>query len=176
MKPGARIAARTTRNNKIGIIGTQATINSKIYNEFINEISPNALVVGKACPLFVPLIEEGLIDDSVTREMASRYLSDFKEKNIDTLILGCTHYPLLQKTIAETMGEDVILVNPAYETAKELSRMIKENGIETLRIQSEKNNMYELYVSDTAEKFKDFAKTILPFEVETIKQINIEDY
>lgn len=176
VKPGAKVAIETTKNNKIGIIGTQATINSKIYSDFINEITLEATVIGKACPLFVPLVEEGLIEDSVTKEIASRYLQELIAQQIDTLILGCTHYPLLRKTIGQIVGKDVSLVNPAFETARELKQLLQEEGISTKEEQTNKRIMYELYVSDTAEIFKEFAKSILPFDVETIKQINIEEY
>lgn len=176
VKPGAKVAAQTTHNKKIGIIATEATISSNIYTEFIKEISPESSVISKACPLFVPLVEEGLTQDWVTKEIAARYLQELKKCNIDTLILGCTHYPLIRKLIGEVMGQDVTLVNPAYETAKELEKLLQDERLEARHCQNDKNKMYELYVSDTAEKFKTFALSILPFEVETIKQINIEEY
>ena len=86
-------------------------------------------MIGKSCPLFCPLVEEGLLHDSVTDEIASRYLSELKGKYIDTLVLGCTHYPLLRSTLRRLMGEDVVLVNPAYETAIELKGLLREQGL-----------------------------------------------
>ena len=102
--PGASAAAKATGNKKVGIIGTEGTIASEIYSGVINEITPGIMVEGKACPLFVPLVEEGMLDDEVTTEIARRYLSELKMKDIDTLILGCTHYPLLRDTVANIMG------------------------------------------------------------------------
>ena len=123
IKPGAKIAANTTQNGKIGIIATQATIQSKIYTHFIQDLNPELTVVGKACPLFVPIVEEGtFLNDPILDAIANRYLDEVKQYDIDTLILGCTHYPLLQSTLGRLMGENVTLVNPAYETARELDR------------------------------------------------------
>lgn len=172
VKPGAKVAAKTTRNGRIGVIGTVGTIESGIYSEFLSQTNPKVEVFGKACPLFVPLVEEGLIDDPVTIDMAKRYISVLLEKHIDTLVLGCTHYPLLRKTIRSVVGEDVILVNPAYETAKSLAEVLTNNG---LRNNSMAKRNHEFYVSDGAEKFRQFANTILPCEVMETTDINIEE-
>lgn len=126
VKPGARVAAEVTRNGKIGVIGTEGTIGSQIYTDFIHNINPDAKVTGKACPLFVPLVEEGLLQDPVTDEIASRYLTELIDIGIDTLILGCTHYPLIRSTVGRIMGEEVTLVNPAYETAAELKKLLTD--------------------------------------------------
>ena len=98
VKPGARVAANTSKNGKIGIIGTEGTIRSEIYNEYIKQVNANIEVYGKPCPLLVPLVEEGLINDPITREMIGRYTKDIIVKDIDTLVLGCTPYPLLRNT------------------------------------------------------------------------------
>ena len=172
VKPGAKVAANTTRNGRIGVIGTEGTIQSGIYNEFLSKTNPKVKVFGKACPLFVPLVEEGLFDDSVTLEIAKRYISVLLEKQIDTLVLGCTHYPFLRKTIRKVVGEDIILVNPAYETAKALSEVLTEKG---LRNDSTPKLNHKFYVSDGAEKFRQFANSILPCEVMETKDINIEE-
>lgn len=100
-------------------------INSKAYSSVLKSMNPAVEVFGKACPLFVPLVEEGLLHDTVTDEIASRYLSVLKEKYIDTLVMGCTHYPLIRSTIARTMGDEVTLVNPAYETAVQLRTLLR---------------------------------------------------
>lgn len=172
VKPGAKVAAETTKNGRIGIIGTEGTIHSGIYNEFLSETNPNVKVYGKACPLFVPLVEEGLLEDSVTYEMAGRYLNELLQYGIDTLVLGCTHYPLIRHTIQKVVGDGITLVNPAYETAISLKEVLVANHIEN----AGNGGGHRFYVSDGAEKFKEFANTILPCEVLKTKDINIEQY
>lgn len=117
VKPGAKVAARTTRNKKIGLIGTRGTVNSELYPAIIHEYDPRIQVIGQACPLLVPLVEEGWLKDEVTVEVTKRYLDPLLEQGVDTLILGCTHYPLLRSLMRQVAGESVTLVNPAYETA-----------------------------------------------------------
>ncbi|WP_434310127.1 glutamate racemase [Hominifimenecus sp. rT4P-3] len=175
VKPGAKTAAKASKNGRIGVIATDATINSGLYTKFIQSINPNLQVFGKACPLFVPLVEEGLTHDFVTEEIAKRYLKELKEKEIDTLILGCTHYPLLRSLIGGVMGDAVQLVNPAYETALGLRRLLTEK-----RLLSEDaacaEGKYEFFVSDGAEKFRVFANSILPYEIQTTQIVDIEKY
>ena len=175
VKPGAKVAAQTTQNGKIGVIGTEGTIRSEIYTKTIHRENKDAQVMGRACPLFVPLVEEGWIKDPVTVAVAERYLQPFKESDIDTLILGCTHYPLLRSTVREIMGEGVNLVNPAYETARELKQLLAEKGLTNIQSQEEARK-YQFYVSDQADKFMRFADSILPFDVNPTKKISIEEY
>ena len=111
----------------------------------------------------------------MTVEVASRYLKELQEKDIDTLILGCTHYPLLRSTIGQIMGEGVQLVNPAYETALELGKLLKEQNMQSTG-QGQSDFPYRFYVSDLAEKFKGFANSILPFDVEKTQKIDIEKH
>lgn len=173
VKPGAKVAANTSRNGKIGVIGTEGTIRSEIYNDYIKKVNGHIEVYSKPCPLLVPLVEEGLIDDPITRDMIGRYTKDIIEKDIDTLVLGCTHYPLLRKTIQSVIGEQISLVNPAYETAKALNDILIANGLKNDEIVKKD---HKFYVSDGAEKFMKFAKSILPCEVVEIKDVNIENY
>lgn len=175
VKPGARVAAQVTRNHKIGVIGTRATINSCIYKEFIQRQNPENEVIGKACPLLVPLVEEGWLKDAVTVEVARRYLEPLLRQDIDTLILGCTHYPLLRSVMRELVGEKVTLVNPAYETAKDLQRLLEERGLASPG-KEEAEFPYRFYASDSVQQFKDFANSILPYDVGMTKQITIEEY
>lgn len=183
VKPGAKVAAETTKNGKIGVIGTIGTVNSKIYNEYIRRINPEIRVFSKACPLFVPLVEEGWLYDSITVEVADRYFSELKGYGIDTLVLGCTHYPLIRHTLQKVIGEDVTLVNPAYETAVSLRKVLKEKELLCESQTAGKEGVkevslpeHEFYVSDGAERFKAFANTILPCRVITTQDINIEKY
>lgn len=174
---GARAAVSATNNGRIGVIGTEGTISSMAYASVLKEMDPNVKVFGKACPLFVPLVEEGLFHDTVTDEIASRYLSVLKEKYIDTLVMGCTHYPLIRSTIARTMGEGVTLVNPAYETAVQLKTLFRSMEISCDPGQNlSGEEKYQFYVSDMAEKFSAFATSILPEEVKHTVLIDIEKY
>lgn len=176
LKPGAKSAVETTSNGRIGIIATEGTINSGMYDLFIKGQNPNFEVIGKACPLFVPLVEEGMLHDTITDQVAQRYLTTLKDKDIDTLIMGCTHYPLLKSTVEKIMGEGVRLVNPAYETAIELKKLLETEGLANICEVDSPTQMYRFYVSDAAEKFKNFANSILPFDIKTTEQINIEQY
>lgn len=172
---GSETAIHSTKNGKIGIIGTEGTIRSGVYTKVMKEMRPDIEVTGKPCPLLVPLVEEGLLHDSVTDEIASRYLSELKGKYIDTLVLGCTHYPLLRSTIGRLMGPEVALVNPAYETALELKQILEEKSL-LCGPESGAEEKYQFYVSDLAEKFTSFAASILPGQVRETKQINIEEF
>lgn len=176
VKPGAKVAVSKTVNKRIGIIATEATVRSHIYTDFIKNQDKNITVYSKACPLFVPLVEEMWLKDSVTLEVAHRYLMDLKKENIDTLVLGCTHYPLLRNMIGSIMGEGVTLVNPAYETAVSLGELLDRNHLSAGNENRYASEMYDFYVSDAAEKFKSFANSILPFHIENINRINIEEY
>lgn len=172
IRPGAVAAAQTTQNGRIGVIATQGTINSGIYTRTLTEMNPEFQVFEKACPLFAPLVEEGWLYDSVTIEIAERYLNELQGYDVDSLVLGCTHYPLLRHTIQKVVGPGVTLVNPAFETAKYTEDVLLKNGLEC----SKQMPNHKFYVSDGAEKFKSFANTILPCEVEEAKGIDIEQY
>lgn len=175
IEPGAAVAAKVTRNHRVGVIGTVGTISSGIHQQYLQDQDERIQVFGKACPLFVPLVEEGWMKDPVTVEVARRYLAELQRQDIDTLILGCTHYPLLRSTIREIMGEAVTLVNPAYETALELRHLLE--GMELLSTgEGEEEFPYRFYVSDLADKFEKFANSILPYDVERTKCIDIEQY
>lgn len=178
IKPGAKVAAEATKNGRIGVIGTEATVGSQIYPKYIEALKKNVTIYQKACPLFVPLVEEGLLEDPVTDEIARRYLAELIDIDIDTLILGCTHYPLIRSTIRRIVGEGVTLVNPAYETARELKEMLA--GLDLLREAPPGlglgGNRYQFYVSDKAEKFVCFANSIIKYGILSAQAINIEAY
>jgi glutamate racemase len=173
IKAGAKTAAEATRNGQIGVIATRGTIDSGIYEKVLHQINGNYRVYGKACPLFVPLAEEGLTHDFITEEVARRYLKDLQYKDIDTLILGCTHYPLLRTILRKVMGENVTLVNPAYETAIELKQLLQEKQLDR---QESTPAAYQFYVSDLAAQFQEFANSILPYDVANTEKIDIEAY
>ena len=171
--PGARAAVNMTKNKKIGVVGTEATIRSETYTKLIHSHLPDASVIGKSCPLFVPLVEEGFSKHPITEQVIDIYLADMKNTDIDTMILGCTHYPLLRSKIMAYLGERVHIVNPAYETAMDLKAVLHEQEIANT---SGIPGNYEFYVSDAADKFTGFANSILPYDIATTQCINIEKY
>ena len=117
--PGARRAASLTKNGRIGVIGTRATIGSNAYTRAIHELAPGAEVTSRPCPLFVPLAEEGWVENRIAHLTARHYLQPIIEAGVDTLVLGCTHYPLLKKVIGQEAGDGVTLVDSAESTAAE---------------------------------------------------------
>ena len=127
IEPGARTAAESTKKGNVGVIGTYGTVASGAYTEAVHAIDPSIKVESVACPLFVPLVEEGWQDKQVTKKIAEEYLSVLIDKGIDTLILGCTHYPVLKPMLQEVVGEGVNLIDSAVATAAELNRVLKEN-------------------------------------------------
>ena len=173
--PGARAAVSMSENKKVGVIGTEATVLSGMYTKVIHSMEPDMQVKEKACPLFVPLVEEGLRDHKVMGEIIEYYLESLKESDIDSIILGCTHYPLIRHSISRYLGESIKIVNPAYEAAKDLKNLLEEKDIANDGTKTE-GLQYQFYVSDEAEKFRNFANTVMPFEINSTNVINIEEY
>lgn len=177
IEPGAKMAVKATRNKKIGVIATRATIYAREYNNVIHRIDPDIKVLGQACPMLVPLVEEGWIHDRITDDIILRYLDDLLEHGIDTLILGCTHYPLLRSEIRKLVGDKITLINPAYETAIGLGQMLRECGIANCTPRDEgEPSPYRFFVSDDAGRFTDFANSILPVDVKMARIVPIEQY
>ena len=175
VKPGARVAAQTTRNGRIGVIATEATIGSKIYGKYIQELNPDVKIWGKACPLFVPLVEEGLLQDPVTDEIARRYLAELIDLDIDTLILGCTHYPLLTEQIRAFMGPEVALIDPGKVTAIAMKEALQ--ALELLADPAKEQGSAEFYVSDTVEAFSASADLFLgQYAGGKVERVAIETY
>ncbi|MBC7959176.1 MAG: glutamate racemase [Vallitaleaceae bacterium] len=172
VEPGVTAAIRMTKNKRIGIIGTEGTISSGSYEKRIHNEREQIEVFSTPCPLFVPLVEEGWLEDPVTEEVAKRYLKDILHHNVDTLVLGCTHYPLLTNIIGDIMGKAVTLVNPAYETACVLEQMLIAKGLGS----EASAHSHAFYVSDHARKFEAFTKIILEQDIQPVEQINIEQY
>ena len=177
VEPGAVAAAKATKTGHVGVIGTQATVSSGIYAKVIGKIDDKISVVGKACPLFVPMVEEGLKDHPMMMQMIDYYLSSVRESNVDALVLGCTHYPLLRTRIYDYLGDEITLVNPAYETALGLKNLLEEHDLLRPESAAQKNQAApNLYVSDLPERFKEFADSILPVDIDRVKTVNIEQY
>lgn len=174
--PSARAAAAATKNGKIGVIGTAATIASDSYRSALLRINHKLEVYPQACPLFVSLVESGFVapQDEVTRLVAERYLSPIRAAEVDTLILGCTHYPLLTDVIGDVMGPDVELVSAGEESAFELKRMLKARD---LRADEERRGETEFYVSDRVEDFEQTASLFLQEDLyHMARRIDIERY
>ena len=129
VEPGARAAVAATRGGRIGVIGTVGTIRSTAYERAIRALRPDAQIIARPCPLFVPLVEEGWLEHEATRLVADEYLSEFAREHVDTLVLGCTHYPLLKPLIAEVLGPDVALIDSAEQTAAETRRVLEARGL-----------------------------------------------
>ncbi len=174
--PTASSAIKATNNKKIGVIGTTATINSNSYKKQIQSLRPDIEVFSTDCPLFVPLVENGLIceDDFVVLEIAKRYLDTLKSKDIDTLILGCTHYPILKKVISKVMGANVTLIDSGYETALYTAHLLKENN---LLNKDNKLGNCNFYVSDTTEGFSKLASIFLEKEIsKSVNRVDINKF
>jgi len=150
IEPGARAAVGATKTGRIGVIGTEGTIKSSAYCKAIKALNPAITTFTQACPLFVPLVEEGWAADEVTAVVAARYLGGLKARNIDTLVLGCTHYPLLKDTIASVMGPGVRLIDSAEATAGEVRLVLDANGLAN---PGGKGGSHSFFVTDSPEHF-----------------------
>ncbi len=170
--PGVQEAIAATKNGKIGIIGTAATIRSGAYARLIQEQRPDMQVFSKACPLFVPLAEEGFVQNTIAQLTAKEYLGELTEKGIDALVLGCTHYPLLKRCIGETVGESVRLVDPARATAMQLKDFLQQKDALHAPTQEGKRSFY---CSDDAANFSALCERALK-QSYTPRIIDIESY
>lgn len=172
IEPGARYALSESKNKKIGVIGTRATINNKAYSHELLKLSPKAKIYEKACPLFVPLAEEGWIDHKSTELIAKEYLTELKEKQIDSLILGCTHYPILAHVIQKVVGKNVKLIDSGNPAAKLVEDYLNGRG---LRNQSVQHGVAEFYVSDVPTKFKEIAERFLGRKLTHLHKVELEE-
>ena len=174
--PTCYTALRETKNGKIGVIGTSATINSHSYKTRIQQKNPDIEVFEQDCPLFVPLVENGFIDrnDMVVKLIVERYMSGLKDAGVDTVILGCTHYPILKDAISDFMGENVTLIDSGKETALYTKKVLEENGLVNTD-SSQKSAQF--FVSDTPDNFERIASLFLSKDMNNCaKRINIEKY
>lgn len=169
IEPGAKRAVEVTKNKRIGVIGTVATIKSKAYQNIIKSLEKKAVIFAKPCPLFVPLVEEGLIKGPVAESVVEMYLKDFKIKNIDTLVLGCTHYPLLKQTIKKFFDGKIQVVDSAEETAKIVKRVLEERKIAS----NLKTNDDVFFVTDAAERFLKVGNEIMKGALKEVKTVQV---
>jgi glutamate racemase len=176
--PGAQASVDTSSANKIGIIATEATIQSGAYRNAIIKIDSQAEVIERACPLFVPLAEEGWADTEVARLVAKEYLKDLTDNKLDTLVLGCTHYPILRRVIQETVGQDVRLIDSGEATANVVATMLEREGL--LRSSDNKDPEIQLcgdldhfYVTDAAARFARVAERFLGCPPAVLKAVEV---
>lgn len=170
IEPGAKRALKKTKRGRIGIIATPATIASGVYSRAILSINPNVEIFPKACPLFVNLVEEGWWDNEITQMIAEEYLKDIKKEKVDTLVLGCTHYPLLSETIRKVMGDEVAQVSSAEELALTLKELLLNNNLSS----SLTCGTYRYYTSDSVDKFKELGKLILSAKIENVERVEVD--
>jgi glutamate racemase len=172
IEPGAKMALEKTKSERIGVIGTNATISNQAYSKELKRLNPDVEVFEKACPLFVPLAEEGWIEHKATELVAEEYLKELRDLEIDTLILGCTHYPILTDIIQKVIGDKVTLID--YGTA---ASYIVEDHLKGRGLRSDSNQLgrSEFFVSDIPAKFVDIAERFLGKKVEHIHKISLEE-
>ena len=169
IEPGVRAALRHTKNKRVGVIGTSGTIASGAYEQLIEDIDPQVTVIARACPLFVLIVENGLIDAPEAISVAEEYLAPLRQAQIDTLILGCTHYPLMADVIAKVMGPKVKLISSAEETARE-SRVL----LQKLNLSKPSNRparRHRFFVSDSPNFFNNTGGKLLSMPINSYQVI-----
>lgn len=174
IEPGARAAADATRTGRIGVLGTTGTIDSGVYDRMLRRMVPDARIYAQPCPLFVPLVEEGLAEHPATRLIAEDYLRPVREMDVDVVILGCTHYPLLEPLLGELLGSEIRLVDSAAETARALERAVCERGL-ARRSTAPPERVFA--VSDSPLRFRERARRFLGELVgPTIERVSVDGY
>jgi glutamate racemase len=170
--PGAEEAVRRTERRRIGVIGTTGTVGSRAYDAAIAERAPDCIVEGIACPLFVPLAEEGWVEGDVPRRVAETYLRPLRESGIDTVILGCTHYPILRSTIGEVLGEGITLIDTAESTVREVCRRLE--SLDLLRIERGEGSQ-RFFLSDVPVRFGEIGGRFLGEPIQDLTWIEQSD-
>jgi glutamate racemase len=168
VEPGARAAASVSRG-VIGVIGTEGTIHSEAYLKAIRQLNPSLTVLSQACPLFVPLVEEGWIDNEIAAMVTEHYLADLRRNEIDTLVLGCTHYPLLKQTIRRVMGDQVLIIDSAEAACAEVISILERNGLRQRRGWGQAH----IYVTDLPHRFERVGKLFLGGDLPPVDQVNL---
>lgn len=171
IKPGVKEAVKATKNKRIGVVGTAATMKTKAYESEIKRLDSRIKVISQPCPLFVPLVEEGQVNRKIAFDVARQYLKPLKNNHVDTLILGCTHYPLLKPVIRKIMGRDIILIDSAIQVANEVKEILrKEEGLNSKRPLKGVKRIFN--VTDEPESFSKLAKRFLGFSIREAVKIN----
>lgn len=172
IRPAAEAALQKSKNRKIGVIGTQATIASGAYEQALKRLSPNATVNVQACPLFVPLVEEGILNGTIARALIQRYIAPLMKKRIDTLILGCTHYPILKEAIQKFVGARVKLIDSAGPTVEHLESKLRESG---LIKENGKKGKLKVFVSDLPQSFVKIGERFLGMSLRNIQVVRLQE-
>ena len=170
IEPGAKKAVSVTKAGKIGVIGTPSTIGSSAYTKAIHNLNPEIEVYTKACPLFVPLADEGRTEGEIIEHIAEDYLNPIKNSGIDVLVLGCTHYPLLKNTLQKVMGAGITLVDSAEETASQIKSVLTEMN---LLNESNPDSEKEFYLTDVSDTFISVAGRFLGKKIDKIEMVDI---
>lgn len=171
VKAGARAAARLSQNGRIGVIATQATVNKLAYTQEIVKIKPDLEVIEAACPRFVPLVEAGQLEDRETREAVAEYLDPLMQKGVDTVVLGCTHYPFLAPIIQEFTGNKVALIDPSCETVDEVAAILRTKN---LLNDGKQTSSREFYVSGQDESFYKVGKLLIGDTIKQVLKLNLD--
>lgn len=176
LEPTAAACAKATKTGEVAVLGTSATINSHSYKSLLKKLNPNIRVYEQSCPLFVPLVENGFTDknDIIVKSVVQRYVSRFVNTRVDTVILGCTHYPLLKEAIADTLGDNVTLIDSGKETALYTKKLLKDSNLLSHRVTSGDR---KFFVSDTPHDFDTLAEIFLGKDIKShALRIDIEKY
>jgi glutamate racemase len=173
VEPGAQAAVQSTRNNKIGVIGTSATISSGSYTRVIKDLMPQARVFGQPCPLLVPLVEEGWLNDEVTELILKKYLKDLMDAQVDTIILGCTHYPLLEPLIQKIVGPKVTLIDSGKETARAVRKILQNLN---LLATGPKDEDDRFFVSDSPDSFARIGSMFLGKPLPNVQRVDFDAF
>ncbi|GAC1416077.1 MAG: glutamate racemase [Gemmatimonadaceae bacterium] len=166
IEPGARAAVSVTRTKRVGVIGTAGTIKSRAYEKEITKLLPDVELTARACALFVPLVEEGWVDSEPARAIARNYLAPLVSAQVDTLVLGCTHYPLMKAVIGNVVGRDVRLIDSAHETARETGAVLRANGLEN---NSPNGARYRFIASDAPDTFLSLGQLFLGSPIDRVE-------
>jgi glutamate racemase len=170
IEPGARAAAAATKSKHVGVIGTAGTIKSRAYEKEIRKLLPDAQITAQACALFVPLVEEGWVDTEPTRAIARNYLAPLVTAEIDTLVLGCTHYPLMKTVIGNVVGREVRLIDSAYETARQTGELLRANGLENT---TPNQARYRFIASDAPDTFLSIAERFMGSPIDRVEALTL---
>ena len=171
IEPGSKMALKKSQSKRIGVIGTRATVGNLAYSKEIKNLNSSAYVFEKPCPLFVPLAEEGWIKHKATYEIAEEYLKELREDKIDTLVLGCTHYPILTEVIQKAIGKNVSLIDSGVASSEIVEVELKKLD---LLSDSKKIGVQEYYVSDIPAKFKEVAELFLGKGIDHVHKVDLE--